>query len=178
MKSGIYVIRNLTNFKFYIGSAKNLDARFSRHKFDFYNNCHHNIHLQRAFNLYGASVFEFGILEYCEKGALVEREQFYIDKYKPQYNILEKAYSRVGSTHSNKTKLKMSIKAKGRVSPRKGVKLSDATKALISASNLDKGHKRDRTKWPHFRGSRCKCKECINKKRLYQSSWRKSKKET
>lgn len=174
MKSGIYKILNLQNGKYYIGSAKNLDYRFSRHKFDFYNNCHHNIYLQRAFNLYGANSFEFHILEYCEKEKLIEREQYWIDDLKPAYNILKIAYSRLGSKHTKETKAKMSAKAMGRKN-RLGFKTSDVTKALMSKNRKGKSYKRNKIKWPHDLGSRCKCDECRLKWNKYVRDLRKSK---
>ena len=63
MSGGIYKIVNLENNKVYIGSAKNLNERCDRHFSDLNKNTHRNKHLQRAFNLYGKSVFEFVVLE-------------------------------------------------------------------------------------------------------------------
>jgi group I intron endonuclease len=39
------------------------------------------------------------ILEYCSKTDLIEREQFFIDKLNPEYNILKYAYSVLGYRH-------------------------------------------------------------------------------
>lgn len=51
----------------------------------------------------GYSNFSFEILEYCEKSLAIKREQYYIDLYKPEYNILKTAGSRLGSKHSEET---------------------------------------------------------------------------
>jgi len=40
------------------------------------------------------------ILEYCSKTDLLKREQFFIDKLNPEYNILKFAYSVLGYRHS------------------------------------------------------------------------------
>lgn len=76
MKSGIYYIRNSQTNKLYIGSSKDIDKRFRQHKNALKNGKHINIHLQRAYNLYGESSFEYGIME--ETSDLFIREEFYI----------------------------------------------------------------------------------------------------
>lgn len=56
------------------------------------------IHL--ALLKYKHSNFTLEILEYCEKDKLLEREQYFIDLLKPEYNILKFAYSLLGYKHS------------------------------------------------------------------------------
>lgn len=46
------------------------------------------------------------ILEYCDKSDLLLREQYYFDKYNPQYNILKIAGSSLGISLSTITKSK------------------------------------------------------------------------
>ena len=65
-KSGIYRIRNLTNNKFYIGSAVNLNKRKNQHFHYLRNNKHHNKPLQNSWNKHGSDVFKFTILCNCE----------------------------------------------------------------------------------------------------------------
>ncbi len=45
----------------------------------------------------------------CEINVLIEREQYYLDLLKPEYNILKIAGSMLGFKHSEATKIKMSI---------------------------------------------------------------------
>ena len=52
---------------------------------------------------YGYSSFSLDILEYCEPSIVIAREQFYIDNLKPEYNILNKAGSRLGTKESEET---------------------------------------------------------------------------
>jgi len=52
---------------------------------------------------YGYSVFVLEILEYCDSSIVLEREQYYLDTYKPEYNILKHAGSVKGLKHSKKT---------------------------------------------------------------------------
>jgi len=83
---------------------------------------------------HGYSNFSVDILEYCEVGVLVKREQYYLDTLKPKYNILKAANSRLGSKHSLETKVKMSIKQKGINHPSFGKIASQETRIKISES--------------------------------------------
>lgn len=130
--SGIYSISNLVDGKQYIGSSSNLSKRLGIHLWALENNRHGNKHLQSAWNKFGHANFLWAILEFCKDGVLLEREQFYIDKLSPGYNILPTAGSTLGRSVSPQTKEKMSIVMKGRPSPLKGRKLSPDTKKRIS----------------------------------------------
>jgi len=94
MNSGIYKITNKNNGKFYIGSSKHLDRRWWEHQNDLVKNNHINPKLQHAWNYHGKNAFEFTIVETVDETKLFEREQFYLDTFKPNqigYNIAEKA---------------------------------------------------------------------------------------
>lgn len=106
MKSGIYKITNNTTGKFYIGSAKNIDERWNDHRIRLNNNNHCNPKLQHSWNFYGGDKFEFIILEEVEpiKEKLFEREQYYLDTFKPYirglgYNICDIAAGGDNITH-------------------------------------------------------------------------------
>jgi len=63
----------------------------------------------RALLKYGYSNFSLEILEYCEPSKCIEREQYYIDLLKPEYNIsLTARAPMTGRNHSELTKIKMS----------------------------------------------------------------------
>jgi group I intron endonuclease len=125
MKSGIYQIRNLLNNKIYIGKSKNLKKRKSRHFSELRNCYHRNKHIQNSFNKDGENNFVFEIKEFCEEDKLIEREQYYIDILKPEYNISQNVTSAFfGLNHTDETKKKISEKLKGR-------KLSEETKRKI-----------------------------------------------
>lgn len=111
-KGGVYMIINLVNDKFYIGSAiKNrLYIRFSSHL----------IHLigsdlvAKAVNKYGLKNFAFIILEFIElpitkksNAVLLELETKYLQELNPPYNILKIGGSSFGFKHSEETKKKM-----------------------------------------------------------------------
>lgn len=63
--------------------------------------------IDRALLKYGFSNFSLEILEYCNVKILLEREQYYLDKLKPVYNIVEKAGSTIGYKHTEETLQKM-----------------------------------------------------------------------
>jgi len=112
--SGVYCIRNIVNNKVYIGSSVNIDNRKKQHFNKLKKGTHLNKHLQSAFLIYGAELFEFDIVEIVNLNCLISREQYWMDCYKSWdrnygYNIQPKA---------NRTEH------------------SDETKALISASGL------------------------------------------
>jgi len=70
--------------------------------------------LYKALLRYRYATFRLEILEYCNEEELIEREQFYIDKYKPEYNILKVAGSSYGFRHSEASKELLSQLAKAR----------------------------------------------------------------
>lgn len=105
---GIYVLLNVVNKESYIGSSTNLGNRKTKHISLLKNGKHENHLLQKAVKTYGIENFQFGILKYCDKN-LKKEEQFYIDKYKPSYNITKDAINNTPSLSSRK---KMSITRK------------------------------------------------------------------
>lgn len=87
MKSGIYKITNIVNNKFYIGSSKNLYKREKQHFTLLKNNKNHCKLLQRAYNKYGKESFKFEILALCPLEYLFKLEQWFVNNFKPHYNI-------------------------------------------------------------------------------------------
>jgi len=63
--------------------------------------------INKALLKYGYSNFSLEILEYCERLETIKREQYYIDKLKPDYNILKVAGSSLGFKHTEETKTKV-----------------------------------------------------------------------
>ena len=90
-KSGVYKVFIRNTEYFYIGSSKtNVRKRVSSHLVDLRKNKHSNIIFQRLFNKYGQDALEFTLLEETSKENTRIREQFYIDKLKPNINIRKK----------------------------------------------------------------------------------------
>lgn len=84
--TGIYEIRNIINNNYYIGSAKNINRRWDRHRSGLRHNKHENVYLQRAWNKYGEEKFTFKVVEECDVSKLLTLEQKYLN-LKPEYNI-------------------------------------------------------------------------------------------
>lgn len=132
-QSGVYKILNKINNKCYIGSSSNILFRWSVHKYHLNYQKHINKKLQRAWNKYGKNAFIFTIVELCgtTKKELEDREQYYLDSLKPDYNILLKAYSGLGRPTSEKTRKKISKKLRGK-------KVSEETRKKMSLAKLGK----------------------------------------
>ncbi len=116
MNTGIYIIINILNGKIYVGSSSSpqgLKNRWNRHLYFFRNNKHNNVHLQRTYNKYGEGIFRFFVIERCESIICIEREQYWIDLLKPDYNMCPKAGSSLGYKHTEESKRIMSALKKG-----------------------------------------------------------------
>jgi group I intron endonuclease len=94
--------------------------------------------IYRALVKNGYSNFKLEILEYCEADILIEREQYYLDLLKPEYNILKIAGSLKGFRHSEATKELMKIARKDRIiSEETKLKLAEgSTKAQSAPGEL------------------------------------------
>lgn len=148
-KSGIYRWNNLITGKSYVGSSISLDKRFSIYYS--FSSLKRNItkgssSIYNALLKYGHSKFSLEILEYCKPNLLIKREQHYIDLIKPEYNILKIAGSKLGSKHSEATKVQMSINNTGKNHPFFGknhslesrIKIGKSLKSIIRINNKSK----------------------------------------
>lgn len=117
---GIYQIKNTINGKVYIGSSIDIRGRWWNHKSMLRRGTHDNIHLQRAWNKDGCHAFKFSIIErIIDADDLLNKEQWYIDNWKPEYNIADCA-----------------------MSPRRGVSITDDTKRKILLYWTEENRKR------------------------------------
>jgi group I intron endonuclease len=107
--AGVYQITNTQNGKVYIGSSNKISRRFREHVDQLNANRHINVKLQRAWNKYGSQVFRFDVVEVVESAnELVAREQVWLDKLRPFYNICKLAHSRLGVRASAETRARIS----------------------------------------------------------------------
>jgi len=96
--SAIYKIQSLIKpERVYIGSAINIGNRWNIHLFKLRRKEHHSLKLQNHFNKYGEADLQFSILLGCDKEDLIKTEQYFIDSYKPWFNICQFAGSPLGS---------------------------------------------------------------------------------
>lgn len=86
--SGIYIIKNKINHRFYIGSSKNCLERKRSHFRELKYGKHKNKFLLNEFNKFKTEmqitepeeIFDFFIINYCDIKKLKNKEQYYIDK--------------------------------------------------------------------------------------------------
>jgi group I intron endonuclease len=108
LESGIYVIQRIDSDQRYIGSAVCIDNRWRAHLHALRNGKHRSNWLQNVWNKHGESAFEFAVLETVENlDLLLEREQVWLDHFKPCYNTLKVAGSPLGFKHSPETIAKL-----------------------------------------------------------------------
>jgi len=63
--------------------------------------------INKALLKYGYSKFKLEILEYCEAKDVAKREQYYMDYFNPEYNVLKSAYSSLGYKHTKEDLVKI-----------------------------------------------------------------------
>ncbi len=108
-RCGVYRWVNKINGKCYVGSSVNLSSGFrnyfslnylakrtSKYKSKIYN----------ALLAHGYENIQLEILEVCARSDVIKREQFNIDYFKPEYNILTTAGSSLHFKHSEETLFK------------------------------------------------------------------------
>lgn len=132
-KAGIYMFFNLSNGNQYVGSSINMARQFRIHMYSVNKS---NLPLYRAISKYGTSNFVFLVLQFCkeDENTCLGLEQYYLDHYQPEYNILKKAGSSQGYKHNNETIAKLKEIHSGELHPRFGVKVSKSQKELTSIS--------------------------------------------
>jgi group I intron endonuclease len=128
MKSGIYKIINTLTHKEYIGSSVDVKKRWLTHQRQLAKGTHHCHHLQRAWEKYGPSTFQFEIVEHVEKTNLIIREQVYLNaafNAGVQYNSSPEAGNALGVKHTPQSRKNMSV-------GHTGITLTDNHKSNIS----------------------------------------------
>lgn len=111
LKSGVYRWVQKDSGKCYIGSSINLGKRFYLYYNISYLMKSRSI-IDSALLKYGYSNFSLEILEYCVPSKCIEREQYYMGLFEPEYNILKIAGSFKGfkQTEEHKQKIRESLK--------------------------------------------------------------------
>ncbi len=79
---GIYEIYSVRSGKRYIGSSKNIEARWQTHIRDLKNRCHHNYYLQQEYQRYGEDNLVFTVVHIVsDEEQLFDYELAYINKF-------------------------------------------------------------------------------------------------
>lgn len=87
-KCGVYQILCLVSGKSYVGSSIRIYQRWYQHRRCLRIGDHRSPRLQRAWLKHGEENFYFSILEECDRNVLFEREQYWIDLRKRDYNSM------------------------------------------------------------------------------------------
>lgn len=135
---GVYLITNLINGKKYVGLSNNINRRIAEHKSP-KNISKNKTPLQKAFSKYTISNFSFEILEeVLDINLLPEREVFWINKIKPEYNVSEGGLGNKG--HKLKEDVRQLLSTMGKM---QWERKTEAQKKTIISNNLkgkQKGH--------------------------------------
>lgn len=99
---GVYLIRNLTNGREYVGASVDIKRRFIEHKTP---RATGNNRLHGDIRRLGRDKFSFEVLEECERDELASKELYYIRKKNPYYNYIGKP-----RTDREKKKISESLK--------------------------------------------------------------------
>ena len=149
-RSGIYALHCKENGKTYIGRSVKINSRRHEHLKELSTNRHANIHLQRAWNLYGKRSFIFTPILFCDRVDLNMYEGLVATLFKGSlFNLgaignyvemsLETRHkaslAHKGKKHSEKHCQNMSKARKGKP----GHKHSEASKEKLSKANKARG---------------------------------------
>ena len=135
---GIYGIHNIANNKWYVGQSQDIRKRLNGHKNLLKKNQHHNKHLQRSYNQYGETSFEYEILELCTIDELDDLETKWIDvkmSKKNGYNMTNGGGGTRGFHLAEETKEKI---RKGNIGIRAGVPRPEHIANILRTNGIGK----------------------------------------
>ncbi len=113
---GVYAIIHIESGRRYIGSARDIYARWRWHKSDLRRGVSLCRYLQNAWTKYGESAFVFKVVEACLKDPIIlaAREQHWIDQFKGNlFNIREQAMPAFGTPRTLEQKAAASERMMG-----------------------------------------------------------------
>ncbi len=126
----IYAIINVLDDKHYVGQASDKDFRWREHRKSLRGFYHHSILLQRAWCKHGEANFIFVVLEVLsDTSQLNEREVYWGNLLKPEYNMAPLGGSMRGYKHTEEARANMSKAHVGKT-------FSDETKLKMSLSRI------------------------------------------
>lgn len=151
-QGGVYEIRSIQNGKRYIGSSVNVGRRILEgHLEALEKQKHGNDHLQKHFNKYDREDLKFYLLEIVPRKIkepahqfrekIINREQYWLDKLNPEFNICKIAGSTLGTKRSKQAIEKTTGKnngmygVTGKLHPSYGITRPDSVKEAVSKAN-------------------------------------------
>lgn len=152
LASGIYSFLNIKTGCRYIGQSRSLENRRKEHLRSLARGDHHSKYLQRSVSTHGVDVLIYSVLEYCSVETLTEREQYWLDYYRPAglYNSAPAADSNAGVVWSEESRARQSAAQRGRVhtqearekigAAHRGRKFSDSHLENMRLTRLGKRH--------------------------------------
>lgn len=139
MKNVIYKISNTVNDKIYIGSSINFNNRYRQHRFLLLNKKHFNLKIQNHVNKYGFESLIFTVLESdCDN--LIFREQYFIDKLKPCFNIRTIAENNKGLKRTDEQKKRQSIISKENIKKNKNFFSKESKSKAVNTRKENGGY--------------------------------------
>ena len=160
---GIYKITNKINNKIYIGQSNDIKRRKNEHRCIKHET---NKSLKKAYIKYGLENFEFQVLEECKLEELNDKEKYWVELLKPQYNRTSGGDGSPNHKVSDETK--QLLKQKGKEFWNN---LDEETKKKIINQNLKRpiiGHKvseETREKLRQYNLGKKQSKETIEKRK-------------
>jgi len=151
-ETGVYLIRNTVNQKYYVGSTeRSFGSRFRGH-ITRSKKQESNPKFQSSWNKYGANAFQFEILEICETKDCISYEQAWMKSLNPILNIAQIAGNTRGYKHTEEYKKRSSESRMGKPSGAKGKKRTEETRKRLSEAHQGprpwrKGVKTGKTPW-------------------------------
>jgi len=139
---GIYKIQSKAKpERIYIGSSYSCNTRKQQHFINLKLNKHCNTKLQNHYNKYGSDDLQFMIIEPCLPIFLFIREQYYLDKLTPYFNINKSTeQSSLDIKRSEETKRKISESRKTLFKTERGKELSKEMSDRFKGKKHTKEH--------------------------------------
>lgn len=170
-KAFVYRWKNLINNKEYLGSTSNAKKRLNTY-FDLKTLADVNIPIYNAILKYGHENFNFDIIEYCKPNETIKREQYFLDNFDFEYNVLANANSLAGYKNTAETLAKL----KGRKNL-SGYKHSQETIDKLREINTAKFHTKEAKEKMINAWTKRKVKSVYKQSDLYNNIQHKTKKE-
>lgn len=148
-KSGVYIIKNILNNNFYIGSSKNIATRWYHHTRNAIQGSTKSPYLYSAMRKYGIDNFQCTPLIFCEIDELERYEQYFLDRYVTLdecYNVSKDVNApmrRASMETRKKLSEAISKSMKGKPAWNKGIPRTDEEKAIIGEATRKAMKQRD-----------------------------------